>query len=111
MATGDIGGQVLFWDMSKSTKSDEILIARFAVDELKGNVKISPQHHQVTALAFSRCGNVLTAGTIKGEIVSWDIQKTIHDNDHDEGLVRKMSKNHKWKQNHLKHITTTILFR
>ena len=71
--------------MSKSTKSDEILIARFAVDELKGNVKISPQHHQVTALAFSRCGNVLTAGTIKGEIVSWDIQKTIHDNDHDEG--------------------------
>ena len=35
LATADIGGHVLFWDLSKSTKSDEILIARFSVDEQK----------------------------------------------------------------------------
>merc|ERR1712157_339033 len=72
LATGDIGGQVLFWDMSKSTKSDEILIARFSVEEQKGNVKIAAQHQHVTSLSFSRCGNVLTTGTVKGEIVTWD---------------------------------------
>lgn len=86
MATGDIGGQVLFWDMSKSTKSDEILIARFSIDEQKGNsnVKIAAQHLQVTSLTFSRCGNVLTAGTVKGEICSWDIERTLKDNENDE---------------------------
>ena len=100
LATGDIGGQVLFWDMSKSTKNDEILIARFAVDELKGNVKISPQHHQVTALTFSRCGNVLTAGTIKGEIVTWDIARALNDNEHDEvnTSTNGIAKNYRYHQ-------------
>jgi transcription initiation factor TFIID subunit 5 len=65
LATGDIGGHVLFWDMSKTTKSDETLIARFVIDELKTTVKIAIQHHQITALTFSRCGNILTAGTVK----------------------------------------------
>lgn len=33
LATGDIGGQILFWDVSKSNKTDDILIARFSIED------------------------------------------------------------------------------
>lgn len=84
--------------MSKSTKSDEILIARFSIDEVKVNVKIALQHLQITALTFSRCGNVLTAGTVKGEIVTWDIARTLQDNDVDEVITNPngIAKNYRY---------------
>ena len=43
------------------------------------------QHQHITALTFSRCGSVLTAGTIKGEIISWDVARVLVDSENEEG--------------------------
>ena len=39
LATGDIGGQILFWDVSKSNKTDDILIARFSIEDQEIGLK------------------------------------------------------------------------
>ena len=60
----------------KPTKADDILIARFSIEETKANLPaFQKQHHQLTSLVFSRCGSLITCSTIKGLIISFDVQK------------------------------------
>lgn len=89
LATGDIGGQILFWDVSKSNKTDDILIARFSIEDQKipQVPSFTKQHQQITSLVFSRCGNVITSATIKGLIISYDIAKVLADHENDEVAI------------------------
>ena len=66
----------MFWDVSKSNKTDDILIARFSIDEQKNQTPLfQPQHYQITSLVYSRCGSIITCATVKGMIISFDISK------------------------------------
>ena len=51
----------------------------------QGTIKLPVQHQHITALTFSRCGSLLTAGTIKGEIISWDVARVLVDSENEEG--------------------------